>query len=181
MPASTDGKSPSGSLASLRCASAAAMPQPVSPGRSLSTSPSPFCNLAAGGGYSDFEEAPFGHAPSFAASGTEASSHGSESESEDDEVAVAQVGGHILYGGSRISRSSQRARKPVEQMEARWIGSSTHAGDWSRASTVKAASEPVANTVWGQILAACREEPSQLQSTVAMLHAAYKQWPAGLA
>lgn len=26
-----------------------------------------------------------------------------------------------------------------------------------------------------QILAACREEPSQLRSTIAMLHAAYKQ------
>lgn len=227
LPASTDGK-PSGSLGGLRCASDAAMLQPASPGRAMSTSPSPFCNLAAGGGYSDFEEAPFGHAPSFASSAAVVAGHGSESESEDDEVAVAQVllsaawlpvacaentflvvdgcgtpsgwplrqhqhqiascryrrpashfisrqqqpqqparsfiptpptfhiflqpqvGGHILYGGSRISRASeQRVRKPVEQMEARWIGSATHSGDWSRASTVKPVAEPT--TVWGQV------------------------------
>lgn len=61
-----------------------------------------------------------------------------------------QVGGHILYGGPRISRASeQRVRKPVEQMEARWIGSATHSGDWSRASTVKPVAEPT--TVWGQV------------------------------
>ena len=93
LPAPADGSSLSGA----RGASAAAAPQPHSPGRSLATSATPFCNLAAGGGYSDFEEAPFGHpAPSFAASGlggvsADASADAGESESEDDEVAVAQV------------------------------------------------------------------------------------------
>ena len=93
LPAPADGSSLSGA----RGASAAAAPQPPSPGRSLMTSASPFCNLAAGGGYSDFEEAPFGHpAPSFAASGlgvssADTSADAGESESEDDEVAVAQV------------------------------------------------------------------------------------------
>lgn len=93
LPASADGSSLSGA----RGASAAAASQPHSPGRSLATSATPFCNLAAVGGYSDFEEAPFGHpAPSFAASGlggvsADASGDAGESESEDDVVAVAQV------------------------------------------------------------------------------------------
>jgi hypothetical protein len=145
------------------------------------TSATPFCNLAAGGGYSDFEEAPFGHhpAPSFAAGGlggvsADASGDAGESESEDDEVAVAQVGGSILFGKPRVSRVN-RARKPVEEMEARWIGSGSHSGDWSRASTVKPVGCEVGATVWGQIIAACREDPAQLKSTVAMLHAAFEQ------
>lgn len=101
----SDGSGPGGSLAGVRCASAAALPQPPSPGRGLATSSTPFCNLAAGGGYSDFEEAPFGHpAPSFAASGVGLSAgDASESESEDDDVAIAQVGcccGLLLVGSA---------------------------------------------------------------------------------
>ena len=35
------------------------------------------------------------------------------------------MGGSILFGKPRASRSG-RARKPVEEMEARWIGSASH-------------------------------------------------------
>lgn len=243
LPASSDG-SPGGSLSGARCVAVAAAPQPPSPGRRLATSATPFCNLAAGGGLSDFDEAPFGHAPSFAASAAGmTSADASESESEDDDVAVAQVcslfarhglasawvllpifdfvlgsnaslaarrhrlsccclqhasrwscraaewgsracgsllpqsatltishpwqlldfllhllclhslsqvGGSILYGVPRMGRASRSTRKPVAEMEARWIGSASHSGDWSRASTVKPVAES-GSTVWAQV------------------------------
>lgn len=121
LPASSE-SSPGGSLSGARCVSAAAQPQPPSPGRRLATTATPFCNLAAGGGLSDFDESPFGHPePSFAARGLGASgADASESESEDDDVAVAQVdvsprGPASAWVIRYINRSSSNTRALVRQ------------------------------------------------------------------
>lgn len=135
--------------------------------RSLSTSGSPRCNEGA-----SFDEAPFGHAPP------------PDSESEDEQLMAASVGGTVLFGQSKVRAAPARVVPTAASLgPARWIGSSTHSGDFTRASLKQPVATP-GDMVWVSIVAACREDPARLSATIAALHELYQQskltppWPA---
>lgn len=104
--------------------------------RGLSTSSHHRCNEPL-----SLDEAPFGQALP------------PESESEEDEAMSAAVGGTVLFGQSKVRDWASSVSKPPTAASlgpARWIGSTTHSGDYTRASV----KQPVASsgdTVWGQV------------------------------
>ena len=65
----------------------------------------------------------------------------------------ATVGGTVLFGQSKVRDWASAVSKPPTAASlgpARWIGSTTHSGDYTRASV----KQPVASsgdTVWGQV------------------------------
>lgn len=102
--------------------------------RGFSASSPKRCNEGA-----SFDEAPFGHSPP------------ADSESEDDQVMAASVGGTVLYGQSKVRASPAPTIPTAASLgPARWIGSTTHSGDYTRASI----KQPVAasgDPVWGSV------------------------------
>lgn len=109
------------------------------------------------------EEAPFGNAPT------------AESENEADKVNTASAEGTVLFGLNKI-REYPAAKKPSAASlgPVRWIGSTSHSGDYTRASL----QQPTASScdsVWASIVAACREDPARLSATISSLYELYSQ------
>lgn len=104
--------------------------------RTLSTSSTNRCNEAL-----SLEEAPFGQPLPH------------ESESEEEEVMAAVAGGTVLFGQNKVrdwASSVSKTPTAASLGPARWIGSTCHSGDYTRAS-VKQPIVSSSETVWGQV------------------------------
>ena len=122
---------------------------------------------------SSLEEAPFGHPLP------------ADSESEEDEMIAAMAGGTVLFGQNKVRDWASPVSKPPTAASlgpARWIGSTTHSGDYTRASLKQ--QQPAASsgdTVWGQVpfdnlLTSLRTQRLHQQQT-APLHIRQLFWP----